>query len=276
MPAANAPFFARDAALAPESDSTGTASAVLGPPVALSGAAGRQANGKAMPPRQRLLAGSVGAALLLATAVPAQADLTDGEIRQAIQDAVEEIFAPIIEAIITPVADLPVGLAREQLGRLLALIGLAPRSYLPDGADLDELFPDDPMIYAPDEASFHAEERSTDRKQRVEEAMGVAAGVTAAIPAERAQLVALDGLNQSPASIFAGIQIGNAIGLSAAEALQAQNALLAELGQLEADQRAQEDWSRRQYDHWARHHYGASGYWQGARAWRPETMRVGW
>jgi hypothetical protein len=48
--------------------------------------------------------------------------------------------------------------------------------------------------------------------------------------------------------------------------------LTAELGQLEADQRAQEDWSRIQANSWMQEHY-RGGFWTGTRTWTPTTFR---
>jgi uncharacterized protein YfaQ (DUF2300 family) len=52
--------------------------------------------------------------------------------------------------------------------------------------------------------------------------------------------------------------------------------LTAEAAQLEADQRTQEDWQRRQQDAWLRNRYGTNGYWTGLRSWQPDQMKAGW
>jgi P-type conjugative transfer protein TrbJ len=212
-------------------------------------------------------------ALLLGTAHPARANLSMGDITDAIRHALEHF----IEQVITKADNLPAGLLQAELDRIMAAIGGTQNGYLgPAGANLDALFPDQPEIDAPDDASQHDAARLEDRKARVAEAMTVASGITQEIPANERQLDTLQALNASPAGIFATLQVGNEIALSTATSLQKQNALLAELGQIDADQHAQEDWARRQQDQWDRNHYGASGFWSGARSWTPETIPGDW
>jgi P-type conjugative transfer protein TrbJ len=211
--------------------------------------------------------------LLFGTAPPAHADLSMGDITDAIRHALEHF----IEQVITKADNLPASLLQAELDRIMAAIGGTESSYLgPDGAELDALFPDQPEIDAPDEASQRDTARLEDRKARVAEAMRVASGITQEIPTNERQLDTLQALNTSPAGIFASLQVGNEIALSTATSLQKQNALLAELGQIDADQHAQEDWARRQQDQWDRHHYGTSGFWSGARSWTPETIPEDW
>jgi hypothetical protein len=102
----------------------------------------------------------------------------------------------------------------------------------------------------------------------------------AVITDQEAATERLDGLalrNQEPLESLAGIlKLGNQIGIETAGSIKELTALTAEAAQLEADQRTQEDWQRRQQDAWLRNRYGTTGYWTGERSWQPDQMQVGW
>lgn len=207
--------------------------------------------------RRTLLAGAAGLALLPA---PAQAsDLGD------IVDALTEAYDGDLTSLI------------YQLAAFFGIYGQAPNSYLgPSGADLDVMFPDDPDYVTVGDAKWYAAERLADRKGRVDEAMRVASTIITQQPFDSAENSTLVAANVSPVSLFAAIQLGNEGEFANGRQLMKMNGLLAELGQLEADQRAAEDWERVMAYKWAKYHYQDSAFWTGERTWRPETVDTGW
>jgi hypothetical protein len=193
---------------------------------------------------RRLLLASVAAGALLLALPQARADISDGEYQAGI-DA-------LLDAILTHV-DLPAWV--NQLLALLGLIG-GGNSYLgPGGADLEVLYPSNPDLGSPNEGIGYGDLRYQDRQARVTEAMDVAAEVMTQLPFNALELKTLQTANLSPASLVAAIQIGNEINLRTTEALHKQNAILAELGQLEADQRMKEDYDAFAFADWKRQHY---------------------
>jgi hypothetical protein len=193
---------------------------------------------------RRLLLASVAAGALLVTRPQARADISDAEYQAGIEE--------IIEAILTYV-DVPAWV--NQLLVLLGLIGHG-NSYLgPGGADLGVLYPSVPDIGSPNQGLDYGDLRYEDRQARVTEAMDVAARVMTQLPFNALELKTLQAANLSPVSVVAAIQIGNEISLRTTEALHKQNSILAELGQLEADQRMKEDYDAYAFAAWKRRHY---------------------
>lgn len=193
---------------------------------------------------RRLLLASVATGALLLAPPQAKADISDSEYQAGI-DA-------IIEAILTYV-EVP-----AWVSELLALLGLIgnDNSYLgPGGADLEVLYPSNPDLGSPNEGIAYGDLRYEDRQARVTEAMDVAARVMSQLPFDALELQTLQAANISPASLVAAIQIGNEIDLRTAETLNKQNSILAELGQLEADQRMKEDYDAYAFAEWKRRHY---------------------
>jgi hypothetical protein len=167
-----------------------------------------------------------------------------------------------LQAYVVPVIETVVGMPDTLDGGTLETtqepIGGSDNSYLTSTGigRFDRLFPDNPTQFAP-----------------VDEAAAV-------ITDQQAATERLDGFalrNQEPLESLAGVmKLGNQIGIETAGSIKELTTLTAEAAQLEADQRAQEDWQRRQQDAWLRNHYGTTGYWTGLRSWQPETMRAGW
>lgn len=206
-----------------------------------------------------LLAGTAAVALLLAPA-KARADVFSD-----ILDALTEVQEGDLE-----------GLAWQLLG-YFGIYGSAIRSYLATGQQVwNELFPDEPDYLTVDEATRYADERLEDRKSRVEEAMGVASLIVQQQPVNQLKMAALQAANVSPVSLFAAIQIGNEMEAEGVLATHKMNGLLAELGQLEADQRLAEDWERVMAAEWIEAHYEDNAYWAGERTWEPEPIDTGW
>jgi hypothetical protein len=230
--------------------------------------------------RRALLAGTA-LALMLVASRPIQAafGLDDDEIK----DLVEEIVDGAMEAWLEDVSDLIFELGVlpadvvAQLREIFALIGSADYSYLPDGADFDPLYPDDMEdILTPVGAARHVERRDTARKARVEEAMAVAAQATAAMPANAIHLEALRFLNESPASVMAGIQFATEAGIATAKGIQQQIAVLAEIGQVIVDEHVQDDYGRRYAVEWACNHYGTEACAGAPTSFEPDTITLGW
>lgn len=211
--------------------------------------------------RRRLLASVAAGALFLALP-QAKADLTDGDFDAGV-DA-------IIEALID-VVEVP-----AWVGRLLELLGLigGGNSYLgPGGADLGVLYPSSPRIGSPNDGLDYGSLRYEDRQARVTEAMDVAAEVMTQLPFNALELKTLQAANLSPVSVVAALQVGNEINLRTVETLHQQNGILAELGQLEADQRAKEDYDAFAFNAWKRAHYPQG--WLGATTtFAPESYQL--
>lgn len=209
--------------------------------------------------RRALLAGTTALALTL-TPAQARADaLSD------IADAVTKAQEGDLEGLVS------------QLLSYFGIYGRAACSYL--GMDYGcwrTLFPDDPHYVTVDDAAWYADARLEDRKERTEEAMDVASTIVLQQPRNAAKLATLQAANVSPVSLFAAIQIGNAIEVESTAALHKQNGLLAELGQLEADQRMVEDWERVMARAWVEKHYEDSAMWSGEKQWAPEPLDTGW
>lgn len=209
--------------------------------------------------RKIMLAGATATTLLLAPS-KAQADaLSD------IVDAVTKAQEGDLE-----------GLAYQMLS-YFGIYGSAIRSYLRRGqAYWDIMFPDDPDYVTVGDAKWYSNERLEDRKSRVEEAMDVASLIIEQQPVNQLKMTALQAANVSPVSLFAAIQIGNEMEAEGVIATHKMNGLIAELGQLEADQRIAEDWERVMAFKWAKYHYQDSAFWTGMKTWNPETIDTGW
>lgn len=198
-------------------------------------------------------------ALVLATAGPTRAD------------GLGDIIA-LLEQFLEVARSLPGAESDAQLARLLAIIGEAERSYLRLQSlerSLDTLYPDRPDAVAPDPALEAAREHMLDRKARVDEAMTLAATVAQQRAAADLQLAALHAANLSPASIVAALQIGNEFLHQLNASVETLTEVQMELGQVDADQHAMEDWSRQQSNAWVRAH-NPGGFWEGDRRWQPQ------
>jgi len=211
-----------------------------------------------------------------------RADLSQSEAQEAVEEAIQEALEPILEQIIEillvvvqAAEQLPDDPTRLQLADLNRVIGTAQRTYLRLerlAQSLEELYPDEPDILSLAAALEHAALRHEDRQDRILEAMELAATIAEQRPEIDARLDALRALNLSPAGNLAVGQIGNEATLQVASSIEMLLRLTAELGQLEADQRAQEDWSRIQANGWMEEHY-KNGFWTGPRTWAPVTFR---
>jgi P-type conjugative transfer protein TrbJ len=231
---------------------------------------------------RKLLLLTAAAGLALLPLQPASADISQSEAEAAfegaIKDALDPVLGNIIEillVIIQAAGELPEDPSEAQLRQLAELLGVADRTYLRLDSlrpALDELYPDEPEITTADGAIEHARLRHEDRQGRILEAMELAATIAGQRADIDARLAALTALNRSPAGNLAAGQIGNEAALQAAASVEMLTRLTAELGQLEADQRAQEDWSRLQSNTWMQEHY-RGGFWTGTRTWTPGTFR---
>lgn len=211
---------------------------------------------------RRLLLASVAAGALFVALPQAKADLTDGDFDAGIDALIEALIA---------VVDVPVWV--DRLLELLGLIG-GGNSYLgPGGAELGVLYPSSPRIGSPNDGLDYGSLRYEDRQARVTEAMDVAAEVMTQLPAHALKLKTLQAANRGPESVVAALQVGNEVALRTAEALHQQNSLLAELGQLEADQRAKEDYDAFAFAAWKRAHY-PQGWLEAPTTVAPESYRL--
>ena len=233
-----------------------------------------------MPRKLLLLAAATGLAL-----VPPQlvsADLSQSEAQEAVEEAIQEALEPILEEIIEillivvhTAEQLPDDPTKLQLADINRVIGTAQRTYLRLerlARSLKDLYPAEPEILSLEAALEHALLRHEDRQDRILEAMELAATIAEQRPEIDARLAALRALNLSPAGNLAAGQIGNEATLQVASSIEMLTRLTAELGQLEADQRAQEDWSRIQANSWMEEHYN-NGFWTGSRTWAPVTFQ---
>jgi hypothetical protein len=226
---------------------------------------------------KRLLIGTAAVALLLGppSSTPAKAEISDTAVLLKILAYLQAYVVPVIETIL----GMPDTLDGGTLETTQKPIGESDNSYLTTTGigRFDRLFPDNPTLFTPDDATAYAIARNLDRKARVNEAMDEAAAI---IMDQETATERLDGFalrNQEPLESLAGVmKLGNQIGIETAGSIKELTTLTAEAAQLEADQRAQEDWQRRQQDAWLRNHYGTTGYWTGLRSWQPETMKAGW
>lgn len=204
--------------------------------------------------RRTLLAGTAAVILVLAP-TQAQADALS-DIADAVTKAQE--------------GDLE-GLVFQLLG-YFGIYGRSVCSYLGRGYGCwPTLFPDDPGYVTVDDAAWYADRRLEDRKERTREAMDVASTIVLQQPLNAAKLTGLQAANGDPVSLFAAIQIGNAIEVENTAALHKQNGLLAELGQLEADQRLAEDWHRVQSARWAEAHH-PNVDWNDSKTWEVNQL----
>ena len=232
-----------------------------------------------MPRKLLLLAAATGLALV--PPQPVSADLSQGEAEEAFEDAIKDALEPILDSIIeillviiATAEELPDDPTQLQLADLNRIIGTAQRTYLRLerlAGSLEDLYPDEPDILSLAAALEHAVLRHQDRQDRILEAMELAATITEQRPEIDARLTALRALNLSPAGNLAADQIGNEATLQIASSVEMLTRLTAELGQLEADQRAQEDWSRIQANSWMQEHY-RGGFWTGTKTWTPATF----
>jgi P-type conjugative transfer protein TrbJ len=230
--------------------------------------------------RRKLLLLTIAAGLALHS--PARADLSQGEAEEAFEDAIQDALKPILtdiiailQVIIQTAGTLPEDPTQLQLADLNQIVGAAQRTYLRLerlGQSLQQLYPDQPDIRSLAAALQHAALRHADRQDRILEAMELAATIAEQRTAIDARIAALRALNLSPAGNLAAGQIGNEAVLQVASSIEMLTRLTAELGQLEADQRAQEDWARIQANSWMKEHY-KGGFWTGTRTWTPGTFR---
>jgi hypothetical protein len=212
----------------------------------------------------RLLLITAASVVMLAVAQP----------RPARAGGIDEVI-DLLEQYLEVLDAVPDAAFQEQLGQLRAIIGGARRSYLELvrlKRALEELYPDNPDIFAIERVLEAVEERMEDRKERVEEAMTTAATVAATRPLVDARLTALHVLNLSPASIVAALQIGNELLHQLGTSLETLTRVTLEASQLEADQRMMEDWERQQSNAWMMEHY-PNGLWDGDRTFEPEYLR---
>ena len=136
------------------------------------------------------------------------------------------------------------------------------------------LFPDEgnPEWLPPDGASAYAGTRLGDRKARADEAEAVAAKV---IGDDEAATARLDGFvlrNAVPdESVTGSIKLGTDVQIETAGQLHELTQLQAEANQLEADQRVQEEWARKQMDVYQRTTL-RNGYWTGYKSWAVDEL----
>lgn len=224
----------------------------------------------------RLLAAA--AVLGLISAPPAHAGLSDLEdaIVDGVVDGFKEAWDTWLESIkdwlFRPQVNMP--MPGEEIHGIAGVIGHGDNSYLgPDGPDLAVLYPPEPDLRTVDDGEAYLLQREQDRRARVEEAMQTAATITTALPEAAARLEVLTALNRSPVSILGAAQLGAEASLEVARALHAQNGLIAELGQLQADEAAKQDWDRRAYDAWWSAH-NPDGQWQGTRRFVADRLEL--
>lgn len=226
--------------------------------------------------RSRLLAASAAVALLiLPLAQSAKAEVLDTAVLLEILAYLQTYVVPILEVL----ERMPETLDGFILEATQEPIGEAINSYLTrlGPGRFAVLFPDDPSAFTADDASAYAIARNLDRKSRATEAMDTAAAVIADQRAATDRLTGFAVRNENPLESLEGVgKLGNQIAIEHAGSIKELTAITAEAAQLEADQRVQEDWQRRQYDAWLRNHYGDSGYWAGERSWQPEALVARW
>lgn len=212
---------------------------------------------------RRLLLAPIAAGALFLALPQAKAGLTDGDLDAGVDAILEALVAYV---------DVPPWL--NQLLALLGIVGQAENSYLgPGGPDLEVLYPSSPRIGSPNDGLGYGRLRHQDRQARVTEAMDLAATMMAQLPVDALELKALQAANLSPVSVVAALQVGNEINLRTAEALHRQNGILAELGQLEADQRAKEDYDAHAFAAWKRAHY-PQGWLSAPATFAPENYQL--
>lgn len=228
------------------------------------------------PRRRRWLMASA-AVVMTATlaAPPARSQVVDGALLALILGYLQTYVVPVLEMIV-PLPDTMDGaVIQETLGE----VGTAATSYLGGASPesiLARLFPEVLAIRSMDEASAWAAMRHTDRQARVAEAMSVTQAVIDDVAAASLRADAYRLRNELPFESVAGVgKLGNVINLEVSGTLKQLAEVTAESAQLEADERAREDWQRQQGDLWEREHYGDAGFWAGERSWVPETMGVG-
>jgi hypothetical protein len=218
-----------------------------------------------------LLLGAAALAVVLAVR-PASA-FTDGYWLEAILVFLETYMTPVLEAMDPPPPTLDGGV----LAGTQQPIGQAPGSYVTGAKpSTNPLFPDEGNAewVPPDGASAYADLRLRDRKARADEAEAEAAKV---IDDDAAATARLDGFvdrNAAPyESVTGSIKLGTDVQIESAGQLHKLTQLQAEANQLEADQRVQEDWQRKQQDVYARR-WNPGGYWTGVRSWTPGTIKL--
>lgn len=224
--------------------------------------------------RRTLLASAAAAGLLALSSSPAGAFSEDYWLA-LIYEFVATYLVPILDAM----APMPSTLDGNVLAGTQRPIGEDPGSYVTRTGPgrFDALFPDrgNPEWFPPDGASAYAALREAGRKARVNEAMDEAARVTADQEAAAARLDGYAARNGELTESLAGLlHLGNQVGIETAGSLKELTALTAETAQLEADQRLQEDWQRRQQDAYL-HASLANGYWAGVRTWQPNSLAAG-
>lgn len=214
--------------------------------------------------RRGLLAGALALGLALPSAAPrAQAiDLDDlGDILKILEAMLDEMT----------LEDTMPGFAQALLDRVLDFIGVFPNSYLPDGADLEVIYPDEPTPVTPGDNKFLAKTRQDDRRARATEAINFGAELTRQLPTEATELLFLEQANQVPLTLLAALQLGNAITASAVRGIHKMEGLLAEALQLHGDEEMAR--AQRAYEsvRWAEGHY-RHNRWTGVRTWETETI----
>lgn len=226
--------------------------------------------------RKKLLATVAVAALLFGGMRPAHAQLSQGELTEALPGGIAQgmtdffnapligglSLAAILLLIITTLEDWAGILAPDdRLAPTEPLIGSAPHSYvLPGGVAgaIPELYPPEMPLYSPLAALEHVDLQNIDRQERAIEAMDLTGEVMLRRPEVTAQLAALQAKNRGEMGVMGvlwGIQVGNEATIKVAESLEENTRVVAEAAQLEADQRLMERWKAQYYTMWsARHH----------------------
>lgn len=223
------------------------------------------------------------AAVALLTAQPAKADIFGGlgslfgdlHGSGGIISLLEQLLAAIFP--VSGLAPMPPTVDGAVLGGTQEPVGQAPGSYVTGAVpSRSPLFPPEgnPEWLPPDGASAYANLRLQDRGARVDEAEAVASRTVADQQAAAARLDGFVLRNAVPDETIAGsLHLGNAIGTETAGGVHELVTLQAEANQLEADQRLQEDWQRKQGDLYA-HQFNPGGYWTGVRSWTPGTIKM--
>ena len=232
---------------------------------------------------RRTLLAAAAAAGILASSPPAKAGLLDGlgglgglfgslKGSGGIIEILEMILASLV-----PVEDplpMPPTVDGDVLAGTQRPIGQAPGSYVTGSApSANPLFPPggNPEWLPPDGMATYAGLRLEDRSARVDEAEAHASAVTADDLAAPARLDGFVTTNDLATDILTGLKLGNTVATETAGQLHKLTSLQAEANQLEADQRLQEDWARRQADLMNRAVFG-NGYWTGVREWQPDVQ----
>lgn len=222
--------------------------------------------------RRVLLSTAAAIALAAAPLQTAKAQLSQGEFEESFQDGLVEFFntplvgglslMAILMIIVTAIQDWAgVQTPDERLAPTEPIIGQAPRSYmLPGGmqAAIPELYPEQFATYSPLEAAQHAALQNIDRQERTGEAMDMASEIMARRAEVTATLRRLQEMNRLPIEqlgIAGSQQLNTDATIQAVSSIEELMRVMAEQGQVEADQRLMERWANDHYVKWAQFHH---------------------